>query len=335
MRKSKRRKSTAALFFVLSIVMIAGLILTAFSPASSINRVKMKNELSSVYLNNEVNTVLSQVVGIETVRSLPYDFSTPSKAPDKSNYFTDGNKKGYKDSTIEVVCWKETHKNNAELCFADITIKHPSQFRRQWSNGDYNSNKYQTPLIMFNSSKGVIGMSADFYKFRKYGIIVQYGTVICDVKGVNYDLDVLVVDYNGDFHIWKDNDLRDHIQKNGADDIMLSFTFGPALIVDGKPYDSSVDTSKKYQLGEPMDSSGRTAIGQLGKLHYLLCTVGNPGSRRPGVADIMAAKGCITAYNLDGGQSGTMLFDSKVYNKIAYKGNERPMSDILYFASAE
>jgi exopolysaccharide biosynthesis protein len=49
----------------------------------------------------------------------------------------------------------------------------------------------------------------------------------------------------------------------------------------------------------------------------------------------MEDKGCQIAYNLDGGQSGTLLFNGKVYNKIAYKGVERAMSDILYFGSAE
>ena len=49
----------------------------------------------------------------------------------------------------------------------------------------------------------------------------------------------------------------------------------------------------------------------------------------------MEEKGCETAYNLDGGQTGTLLFHGEVYNEIAYKGVERAMSDIMYFASAE
>ena len=129
------------------------------------------------------------------------------------------------------------------------------------------------------------------------------------------------------------NHNRHYIKKNGADDIMLSFTFGPALVETGVPYDPAVE--KNYPLGESYMHSGRAAIGQLGKLHYLLCTYGNPGLHREDFPAIMAEKGCITAYNLDGGQSGTLVFQNKVFNKIAYMGEQRPMSDVLYFASAE
>ncbi len=333
MKNNKRSQAATAIFLATSLVMLFGLNFLAFSPATSIRRVEMKNDLSTAYMNNEVNEFLSKVVGIEPIRSLPYDFSTPLTKPDQANFFSDGGKQCYKDSTIEVTCWKERHPNGSEIAFADIQIKHPSQFRRQWSYGDYNSKKNQYPINIFAGSNGVIGMSADFYKHRKYGVIVQYGTVICDKRCDKHKLDVLVVDYNGDFHIWDDTELSNHIARNGADDIMLSFTFGPALITDGVKFDPSTD--QWYDLGIPDQICGRAAIGQLGKLHYLLCTVGNPGIFRPMMADILADKGCVTAYNLDGGQSGTILFRDEVFNKIAYVGKQRDMSDILYFASAE
>ena len=333
-RKSKRAFS----FFMMSFAMLFSLVFLAFSPSTTVKEFDMTKNLSSAYLNNEVNNMLAATMDTEVVRMLPYDFTAPQNPPDKKNYFTtEDGKTGYKDSTIEVVCWKEVSKiNKAEVAFAEIKIKHPSQFRRQWANGDYNSSKYQYPTNIFALSNGVVGMSSDFYKFRKYGIIVQYGKVICD-KRSNYSrqkyLDVLVIDYNGDFKIWKDTELSEHIKKNGADDIMLSFTFGPALVVDGKAYDPAVE--KNYPLGESYMHSGRAAIGQLGKLHYLLCTYGNPGLHREDFPQILIEKGCITAYNLDGGQSGTLVFRNKVFNKIAYMGEQRPMSDVLYFASAE
>ena len=335
--KKNRKSRKAFSFFFLSLAMLFSLVFLAFSPTTTVKRFDMTKDLSSAYLNNEVNNMIAQATNAEVVRMLPYDFSAPKNAPDKNNYFMDGDKFCYKDSTIEVTCWKEVSKiNKAEISFADVKIKHPSQFRRQWANGDYNSSKYQYPTNIFALSNGVVGMSSDFYKFRKYGIIVQYGTVICD-KRSNLSrqkyLDVLVIDYNGDFKIWNDSELSEHIKKNGADDIMLSFTFGPALVVDGKPYDPAVE--KNYPLGESYMHSGRAAIGQLGKLHYLLCTYGNPGLHREDFPAILAEKGCITAYNLDGGQSGTLVYQNKVFNKIAYMGEQRPMSDVLYFASAE
>lgn len=333
-RKSKR----AFLFFFASVAMLLSLMVIVFSPTTTVRQIDMKKSLSSAYLNNQVNNLIAKTTNTEVVRMLPYDFSAPKNPPDKSNYYKVGEKSCYKDSTIEVTCWKEVgKKNRAEVCFAEVKIKHPSQFRRQWANGDYNSSKYQYPTNIFALSNGVIGMSSDFYKFRKFGVIVQYGNVICDKRSPTSRqkyLDVLVIDYNGDFKIWKDKELSDYIKENGADDIMLSFTFGPALIENGVPYDPKIE--EHYPLGEPtIMRSGRCAIAQLGPLHYLLCTYGKPGLHRPDFPEILAEKGCITAYNLDGGQSGTLIFNGEVYNKIAYKGSQRPMSDVLYFASAE
>lgn len=334
-KRNRKKQQSTLLYVILSAAMLLVLCFVAYAPATTVTQVHMTKELSSAYLTNEVNQIIAKTMDVEVARMLPYDFSSPQNPPDKSNYYTDGNKTCYKDSTIEVICWKERNKSNtAEISFADVTIKHPSQFRRQWANGDYNSKRNQYPTTIFAGSNGVVGMSSDFYKFRKFGIAIQYGTIICDKRSTDSRqkyLDVLVIDYSGDFHIWKDKELSAYIAKNGADDIMLSFTFGPALVQNGKAYDPSIE--EFYVLGEPDMHSGRAAIGQLGPLHYLLCTT--TAMKRPEMADIMLEKNCITAYNLDGGQTGTMVMNGKVYNKIAYRGTQRDMSDIIYFCSAE
>ena len=335
--KKNLGKNKKIFFFFMSVLMIFTLNYLAFSPATVVKQISMTKNLSSSYLNNQINSILAETTDTEVVRMLPYDFSAPKNPPSSSNFFKEDGKTCYKGSTIEVTCWKEYAKaNGAEICFADVKIKHPSQFRRQWANGDYNSSRSQYPTNIFALSNGVVGMSSDFYKFRKYGVVVQYGTVICDKRSTDPRqkyLDVLVIDYNGDFKIWNDQELSEHISKNGADDIMLSFTFGPALIKDGVAYDPAIE--KGYPLGESYMYSGRAVLGQIEKLHYLLCTYGKPGVKRQDMVSVMQEKGCVTAYNLDGGQSGTLIIKNKVYNQIAYKGNQRSMSDILYFCSAE
>lgn len=321
--------------FFLSLIMILSLCLLAFSPASSVKHINMKVDFASSFVNNQTNEFIAELSGTAGIKALPYDFTAPYKKPKEANYYTEGDKVCYKDNTIEVQCWREKRVlYGASAFFADVKIKHPSQFRKQWSNGDYNSIKRQLPSTMFANSNGVVGMSADFYKFRRYGVIVQYGMVLCD-KRCGHPLDVLVVDYEGNFHIWDDKELSSHISKNGADDIMLSFTFGPALVIDGKVTKISGRRYKDHSLGELEQVVGRAAIGQLGELHYLLCTVSKPGMTCQDIADLMGEKGCINAYNFDGGQSGTLMFNGQVYNEIAYRGVERPMSDIIYFASAE
>ena len=47
----------------------------------------------------------------------------------------------------------------------------------------------------------------------------------------------------------------------------------------------------------------------------------------------MYLKGVDKAYALDGGQTGELVFNGQVYNRIDFDA-ERTVSDIIYFASA-
>ena len=82
----------------------------------------------------------------------------------------------------------------------------------------------------------------------------------------------------------------------------------------------------------------RTAIGQLGPLHYLFCTVDGRSEISNGMdvaelAAILADKGCISAYNLDGGGSATMVFRDEIYNAPS-SGNQRYIADIVFIAAS-
>ena len=53
------------------------------------------------------------------------------------------------------------------------------------------------------------------------------------------------------------------------------------------------------------------------------------------LAELMESYGCVTAYNLDGGGSSTMVFNGVVVNQPTTNGNqiiERAVSDIVYIA---
>ena len=47
----------------------------------------------------------------------------------------------------------------------------------------------------------------------------------------------------------------------------------------------------------------------------------------------MHSKGCLQAYNLDGGNSALMVFNSENYSAKSFEA-ERSVSDIIYFATA-
>ena len=54
------------------------------------------------------------------------------------------------------------------------------------------------------------------------------------------------------------------------------------------------------------------------------------GMTMPEFAQLFVDLGAQTAYNLDGGGSATMYFNGEVVNNPQGRGDERPVSDILY-----
>ena len=61
---------------------------------------------------------------------------------------------------------------------------------------------------------------------------------------------------------------------------------------------------------------------------------GFAGVTQQQLADFMYELGCVEAFNLDGGNSATMVFNGELYKGMA-DGSERAQSDIIYFASAQ
>ena len=82
----------------------------------------------------------------------------------------------------------------------------------------------------------------------------------------------------------------------------------------------------------------RTAIGQLGPLHYLILVVDGRQDASQGMLfselqDTFVSYGVISAYNLDGGGSSTLYYNGEVINSPCVEG-ERKVSDIIFFKGA-
>ena len=92
------------------------------------------------------------------------------------------------------------------------------------------------------------------------------------------------------------------------------------------------------EVARSMTSNPRTAIGQIGSLHYAFVVTDGRTEESAGLslvqlADLMLDIGCETAYNLDGGGSSTMVFQGEVVNNPTTNGRtitEREVSDIVY-----
>lgn len=238
----------------------------------------------------------------------------------------------YLDETIFIINWKEVI-NYVTYTFTEVKVAHPSQFRRYFVDDSFAAPKQYFPSKLAATVNAVAAMNGDYYKFRKVGIVVYKSELY---RSDGEELDTCFVDRKGDMHFvergtfTEEEEIRRYIDEN---DIQFSLAFGPTLIEDGE-----LVVPDWYIIGEVNDKYSRSAICQLGELHYLLVAA-NAEGRGPavttlkGFANALYDKGVRNAYTLDGGQTGTIIVNDKVINSVTRK-YERPVSDIIFFATA-
>ena len=236
----------------------------------------------------------------------------------------------YYDETILTIAWKEVI-DHAIYTIAEVKIADPSQFRRFVADGDYSSGAKYFPSEMATSVNAVLASNGDFYSFRSMGIIVYDSKLMRDEC---WSMDSCLIAGNGDliFSRKGQNTNRETLQKLIDDNgVRFSVAFGPILIENGQ----RCAIKYPYPVGEGWQNYPRIALCQLDELHYLLVSVSDeppygPSHTMDVFADNLMDMGVKMAYNLDGGQSATIVMDNKTVNYVW----QRKVSDILYFATA-
>ena len=238
----------------------------------------------------------------------------------------------YYDDSILAICWKELI--DGKCCtFSEVKIADGSQLRRKLAGDGYDSPRREYGSRLAEDACAVVASNADFYAFRPYGITVwqrrlyRCETTHLDSCFITSDGDMLLVE-RGRFSD------REEVERFIEDnDVLFSLAFGPILIRDGEPVET-----ESYLVGEIRSEYSRAALGMTGERHYLVMTLnfdGNVG-RTATLAEagrILYGKGCVKAYALDGGQTAELWMNGRILNHVDY-GSERPVSDILFFASA-
>ena len=260
---------------------------------------------------------------ITDVSPLPWDNSAGYE-PNPDDYTTDG----FYDASLRVDI-TQSRRANADFYIAHVKIKHASQLRTGLATTlGTQTNRITTMAQRFNA---VLAINGDYFADRKEGLAIRQGETLRDQTSALYDM--LLIDANGDFHIVKrDQPEMLEVYLSGALDIRNAFSFGPALVVDGVKQ----DIPEKYSFA-PHYKNPRAAIGQLGPLEYVCVVVDGRSDESEGVtletlAATMADLGCTQAFNLDGGNSATLVLGGEIYNHKS-PTNERSVSDIIYFAS--
>ncbi len=269
----------------------------------------------------------------EEVKSLPMDFSAGSE-PDENGWTQDG----YSDETI-TVAMETVEEEGVVWRIARVTVGHASQLRTATAGKPTDrSTSTAKPSSMAKAKNAIVAINGDYFADDANKTTFEYRMGVKIRHKTNKKKDLLIIDMEGNFHTFiksgtepAKTQLETYLEEGGT--IANAFTFGPVLVKGGEKL--TMDTGYGYN---PNGREPRAAIGQTGPLSYVLVVAegrseDSKGTTHQELADFMYDLGCIEAFNLDGGNSATLVFHDGFYMDRS-AASERAQSDIIYFASA-
>lgn len=235
----------------------------------------------------------------------------------------------YKDENIEISI-ETVYKYNTKIYIADVQIADPSYLKTALAGNTYGRNIKDTTSNMARACNAILAINGDYYGFRDTGFVLRNGVMYRSIAREYGDDQALIIDKEGNFKVIHES--QTDVEKLNIDDIWQIFCFGPALIENGE-----IVVDKTAEVSKAKNSNPRTAIGQISRLHYVFIVSDGRTRESRGLslyelAQELKERGCVTAYNLDGGGSSTMYFNGRVINNPTdgRKSGERKVSDIVY-----
>ncbi|MBQ9009637.1 MAG: phosphodiester glycosidase family protein [Clostridia bacterium] len=228
---------------------------------------------------------------------------------------------------------EQKQKDGLTYYVCDIQLSDPSQLRTAFAGDDFKSGIYEAVSDIAGRYNPVLAINADFCRYHRNGVIIRNGELLRKQNIQRHHL--LVVDANGDMSA-----ITDRSGKQGvvADQLMRAntwqtFEFGPVLVENGQATELP---SKFYVNCHDGYYEPRTAVGQIGPLHYMVIVVDgrrdgySTGCSIPKLQQLFLDEGVQFAFNLDGGGSTTLYFLGRVIN-MPSGGKQRSVSDIMMF----
>lgn len=248
----------------------------------------------------------------------------------------------YKDASLHVLIETDRYLET-DIWIARVKIADASQLRSVMA-GRYGTQKVAYVSTMAKRTNAVLAINGDYFGYHNEGAVIRQGHTYRIRINEDDPADVLLIDASGDFHVvqsaMKDSFMAKYDELGGAWDeggqIVNSYTFGPAFIVDGVRTRESF-TRADDKKGESV--AQRMVFAQDGPLSYVcICSEGPESDNSKGltldqIADYLDTLGLTTAYNLDGGGSASVVFNKEKINSLSTR-KIRSVSDSVYFASA-
>ncbi|HHT08367.1 MAG: phosphodiester glycosidase family protein [Christensenellales bacterium] len=239
---------------------------------------------------------------------------------------------GYKDPSISVSMERGRFEGSNWIA-VKIQLQNATQLRTLKA-GPYGSTQEAQGATMAKRVKSVLAIGGDFFVYHQYGYIVRQQNFYRNKLTGEHD--VLIIDDKGDLQVIirpKSADMKAFEQEN-KERIINAFTFGPALVKDGQMLtDMPLGRSELVR-------AQRIALCQTGPLSYLVVYSEGPNDPDSSGLTILefaqlvsSFPDVVTAYNLDGGSSATIVFQGQKINGPLSQ-RSRSIGDIIYFASA-
>lgn len=234
----------------------------------------------------------------------------------------------YRDETIYVKIETRTIERT-KVCFTWVQISDPNQLRTHCTGTESN------PMTEAKKAGALLAITGDSYSLHKDGIIYRNTELMRPERSFNHS-DALLIDTEGRFHIFRRP--ADDAFAPYVGNILHSFLFGPALVIDGE-LQNFEDTRYGLNVGM-LKLTQRQALCEMGPLSYLILTTEGPNESRgggftiPQLAKLAYDMGAKNAYNLDGGNTVALILNGVKMNRFG-KGGYRPITDLIYFVTAK
>lgn len=217
---------------------------------------------------------------------------------------------------------------------ADVQLTSATSLKTALAQDTFGSNITQTTSEMAAANSAILAINGDYYGANKRGYVIKNGVLYRDTVRQGDDTEDLAIYADGSFAIIDETEITAQALLDSG--VVQLLSFGPTLIDNG-----TIQVSSSDEVSRAKTSNPRTAIGIIDELHYIIVVADGRTSESDGLsllelAQLMESYGCVTAYNLDGGGSSTMVFNGTVINQPTTNGNditERSVSDIVYIAA--
>ena len=237
----------------------------------------------------------------------------------------------YSDENISISL-KEYTVSDTTVHVAEVKADSAEYLKTAFAQGSYGKNVTAATSDIADSVNAILAINGDYYGSREKGYVIRNGQLYRSTASAGQE--DLVIYEDGSFEIINESEVTaESLIAKGA---VQTLSFGPALIENG-----SVCVDSDDEVGRSMASNPRTAIGIKSDGTYLFVvsdgrTDESEGLTLQELAECMKDLGAVTAYNLDGGGSSTMVFNGSVVNTPTGggigngSGSERKVSDIVY-----